>query len=112
MTQDLASALRVSMLAQLQSITAPEPARARFNPRPAGVVREGSVTESVLRYLESAPGFRTEAQIRWVTKQPHGPVSRSLGFLVGQGLARAVPDVNRNSRYKRYCAVCHFPLKG
>ena len=76
----------------------------RFNPRPPGVIREGSASDAVLQFLRSAPGFRNESQIIWQTKRSHSAVSWSLLYLQRQGLIEAMPEVHRNARYKRYRA--------
>jgi hypothetical protein len=89
----------------LASGTLEAEAKQRFNPRPPGVIREGSASEAVLMVLRSAPGFRTEGQLVFATKRSHAAVSWALLYLQQLGLVKAVPDVARNTRYKRYACV-------
>ena len=94
------------ILLQLQTIASanaqvPEPPD-RFNPRPPGVIQAGSASDAVLKYLRAQVGFRSEAQILWVTGRSHSAVSWSLLYLIGQGLVEARPDPLRNARYKKY----------
>jgi len=78
---------------------------ARFNPRPAGVIREGSASDAVLKFLRESGGFKTEAQILWAVRRTHSSVSWSLLFLVRNNLVESRPDSLRSSRYKKYRAV-------
>lgn len=94
------------LLVQLQSIAS---ARAeipliRFNPRPAGVIREGSASDTVLKYLRASQGFRNESQIIFATKRSHSAVSWALLYLARQGLIESAPEIHRNIRYRRYRA--------
>lgn len=77
----------------------------RFNPRPPGVIREGSTSDLVLKYLCEAGGFKTECQILWKVRRSHSAVSWSLLYLIRQGLVEARPDAVRSSRYKKYRAA-------
>lgn len=77
----------------------------RFNPRPAGVIREGSASDAVLHVLKECGGFRTEAQLIWITKRSHSAVSWALIYLIRLGLVESRPDTVRSSRYKKYRAV-------
>lgn len=77
----------------------------RFNPRPPGVIREGSASDAVLKFLIEAGGFKTEAQILWKVRRSHSAVSWACLYLLRQGLIEARPDVLRNSRYKKYRAT-------
>jgi DNA-binding transcriptional ArsR family regulator len=97
------------LLVQLYSIAsanAPTPAPvARFNPRPAGVIREGSASDAILKCLRETGGFKTEAQILLKTGRSHSAVSWSLLYLQRLGLVEAMPETHRNSRYQRYRAT-------
>lgn len=75
---------------------------ARFNPRPPGVIREGSSSDQILKFMRSSPGMKTEAQLRRGTKLGHSAVSWSLMYLLRQGLIEYRPDIARNARYRRY----------
>ena len=77
----------------------------RFNPRPPGVIQPGSASDAVLKFLRAQVGFRSEAQILWVTGRSHSAVSWSLLYLIGQGLVEARSDPLRNARYKKYRAI-------
>lgn len=95
-----------SILGQLMALPLPEQQIKRQAPRrPAGEIRPGGASEAVLDYLVAVGGFRTEAQIRFATGRSHAAVSWALLFLKGRGLVKAVPDVARNTRYCRYCAM-------
>lgn len=96
----------MEFLAQLRSLekvvsnaTLPAP---RFNPRPPGVIREGSASDAVLKILAESPGFKTEAQLMWITKRSHSAISWACLFLKRHGLIEERPDTTRNSRYLKY----------
>ncbi len=75
----------------------------RYNPRPAGVIREGSATAAVLTYLATRRGiWLTHAQIVKGTGRSGKSVDWALLFLRSQHLVESVPDAARNSRYRRY----------
>lgn len=84
------------------AIEAVEPRKQRFNPRPPGIVREGSASSAILEALRNSPGFKTEAQLRWITGRSHSAVSWSLLYLIRQGLVEVMPEICRNSRYQKY----------
>lgn len=78
----------------------------RYNPRPRGVIREGSATAAVLSYLKSRRGiFFTHAQIVKGTQRSAKSVDWALLFLRSQSLVECVPDSSRNARYLRYRAT-------
>jgi hypothetical protein len=81
------------------------PAAKRFNPRPPGVIRSGSASDVVLKFLQESSGFKTEAQIRWKTGLNHAKVSWALLFLRSNGFVDAVPDEIRCGRFLRYRAT-------
>lgn len=83
----------------------PVPEQKRFNPRPTGVIRQGLSRETVLVFLRTTPGFKTEAQIRWKTGLSHSKVSWALLYLRRNGLVEAMQDTTRNSRYCKYRAT-------
>ena len=78
----------------------------RYNPRPPGVIREGSATAAVLVFMLAKRGmFMTHAQIVKGTGRSAKSVDWALLFLRSQGLVECVPDTARNSRYLRYRAT-------
>jgi hypothetical protein len=82
-----------------------EVAPPRFNPRPPGVIREGSATDRVLKMLRSSPSWRTRAQISWATGLSHGALTWALIYLKAHGLIEHIGDPARNARYFRYRAT-------
>lgn len=95
-----------SFLQQLASAThKPTEVKQRFNPRPPGVIREGSASEAVLMVLRSHKGFLTCGQLVFATKRNERTVAWSLIYLRSQGLIEAAPDARRSRRYLRYRAV-------
>ena len=95
----------LSLAWQMSNIPAQEEKSPRFNPRPPGVIQSGSASDAVLKFLRAQVGFRSEAQILWVTGRSHSAVSWSLLYLIGQGLVEARSDPLRNARYKKYRAT-------
>lgn len=78
----------------------------RYNPRPAGVIRDGSATQSVLAFLRNDPKlFHRHHQIVSGTGRTYKSVNWALLFLRSQGLVECVSDEQRNSRYLRYRAA-------
>lgn len=82
----------------------------RHNPRPPGVIREGSASAAVLEFLRKSGRFHSEASIRFATGRSHSAVSWALLYLRGLGRIIAVPDTrrnarNNNARYLRYRAA-------
>ena len=96
----------MDFLSQLQSIVVANDHAGqrpqRYNPRPPGVVREGSVSDAILKYMATSPGMKTESQLIWATKRGHSVVSWSLLYLQRQGLIESRLDTTRNSRYRKY----------
>ena len=79
------------------------PEAPRFNPRPPGVIRDGSATQGVLQFLEKRKGcFFTRVQIVAATGRTERAVDWALLFLKAQQKVKAVEDTNRNPRYLRY----------
>lgn len=79
------------------------PEAPRFNPRPPGVIREGSATQAVHLFLEARRGiFFTRVQIVAATGRSERSVDWALLFLKAQQKVKAVEDTNRNPRYLRY----------
>ena len=95
----------LSLVWQLAMFPPPCSKAVRFNPRPPGVIREGSTSDLVLKFLCESGGFKTECQILWKVRRSHSAVSWSLLYLIRQGLVESRPDVVRSSRYKKYRAV-------
>jgi hypothetical protein len=77
----------------------------RYNPRPAGVIRDGSATQQVLGLLAAHRGqYFTHHQILVQTKRTQKSVCWALIYLKSLSLIDCAPDDGRNSRYLRYCA--------
>lgn len=80
----------------------------RFNPRPAGVMRPGSTTEAVHRYLDERPGrgWVTRQSIVVATGRSPKAVDWALIFLrtINRIEASQDPEPHR-SRYLRYRVV-------
>ncbi|HEV6964621.1 hypothetical protein [Roseateles sp.] len=78
----------------------------RYNPRPAGVIRDRSATQAVQTVLQMRPGvFFTHSTICFLTGRTTKAVCFALRYLQGQGVVRSVPDATRNPRYLRYSAT-------
>jgi hypothetical protein len=78
----------------------------RYNPRPAGVIRDGSATQAVLVFLRENPKqFFSHFQIVKGTGRSYKSVNWAMLFLRSQHLVDCVPDAQRNSRYLRYRAA-------
>ena len=76
----------------------------RYNPRPPGVIREGSATDEVLKLLSAYPGrFFSYAEIRARCRhRSHAALSWGLIYLKRMGLVQVVGDDARNPQYLRY----------
>ncbi|CAN7342114.1 hypothetical protein LJR074_001947 [Acidovorax sp. LjRoot74] len=75
----------------------------RYNPRPAGVIREGSATDAVLQALNQRSGsWLTHAQLLVLTQRSTKAVCWALLYLRAQGMVESAPDDSRNARYQRY----------
>lgn len=70
----------------------------------SGVMREFGASAAVMRYLLSAPGFRTAAEVISGTGRSRLAVCWGLIFLRRNGLVECVSDTARNRRYLRYAA--------
>ena len=76
---------------------------ARYNPRPAGVIREGSATDAVLAVMRQRSGaWLTHAQLLVLTQRSTKSICWALLYLKAQGMVEAAPDDSRNARYQRY----------
>ena len=95
----------LSLAWQLSMFPPPCSKAVRFNPRPPGVIREGSTSDLVLKFLRESGGFKTECQILWKVRRSHSAVSWSLLYLQRQGLVEGRCDPTRNSRYLKYRAA-------
>lgn len=79
---------------------------ARYNPRPAGVIREGSASHTTLAALQARPGqWLTHAQILHITGLGTKAACWALIYLTAQGHIESTPDDSRNARYRRYRAA-------
>jgi DNA-binding response OmpR family regulator len=76
----------------------------RFNPRPPGVIRDGSATQAVLEFLAKHPGrFFSHPQIVAATSRSPKSVDWALLFLRAKKKVRAVPANSAHSNnYLRY----------
>ena len=75
----------------------------RFNPRPPGVIREGSATKAVLDFLSAHPTtFFQHDQIVRATGRTGKAVDWALLFLRAQHRVIAREDTSRSARYLRY----------
>lgn len=75
----------------------------RYNPRPPGVIREGSASHAILAYLDKRPArYVSNAELIRETGRSHSSISWSLVYLRSIGLIEAVSDGARNPRYNRY----------
>ena len=85
----------------------------RFNPRPAGVIREGSATEAVLEYLRTSKlVYHQHRQIVHGTGRSTKAVCWALIYLRELGHVVATADAERNSRYRRYAAASRIASRG
>jgi hypothetical protein len=95
-----------SMVGHLASLQVePDQEAKHFNPKPAGVIRQGSATEAVLQVLQGAQGqFLTHSQIQARTGRTQKALSWALLYLHSHGHIQRAPDDSRNGRYYRYSA--------
>lgn len=78
----------------------------RFNPRPPGVIRDGSATEVVLAFLYEHPArWFVHHEIMVATGRSRAAVDWALIFLRQHGLVDCVSNSSRNPRYLRYRAA-------
>lgn len=81
----------------------PESKIERYNPRPPGVICEGSATAFILNFLRENPHqYFTAGVIVKATGRSKKAVSWGLLYLRRLGLIEAVGDELRNSRYLLY----------
>ncbi len=80
------------------------PTPQRFNPRPAGVIRDGSATQAVLDFLRLHPGrYFTHPQIVAATGRTEKACDWALLFLRAKNKVRAESaDAARSHGYLRY----------
>jgi hypothetical protein len=83
----------------------PDAQAPRFNPRPAGVIQQGSATDAVLHFLRANRGrYFSRVEIIVATRRSEKSVDWALIFLRREGLADCIPDDRRNPRYLRHGA--------
>ena len=87
-----------------RAVETAEPRNRHFNPRPAGVIREGKSSEMVLKALCDHGGVMTEGQLRFRIGLNHAKCSWALIYLQRIGKVEVLSDAHRNSRYLRYKA--------
>ena len=62
----------------------------RNNPRPQGVIRPGSGTDVLLRFLRQSPGrWFFHAELIMALGRSKGEIDWALGYLVGEGLVES-----------------------
>lgn len=98
------------MARQLESVAATQRGLGlqvqRYNPHPAGVMREGGAAKAVLSFLQAHPGrYFTFAQIVAHTKRTPKSLDWACIFLRSLGHVECSRDDGRNSRYLRYRAT-------
>lgn len=75
----------------------------RYNPRPAGVIRDGSASHVILAYLATRPARLVScAELITGTGRTHAAVSWALVYLRSIGSIEAYEDGARNPRYLKY----------
>lgn len=75
----------------------------RYNPCPAGVIRDGSATAAVLTAMRARPGlWLTHGQLLNLTNKSTKAVCWACLYLQAQGLIESTTDDSRNARYRRY----------
>lgn len=75
----------------------------RFNPKPPGVIRDGSATQAVLVFLQKNPRrYYCHQEIAAATGRTKVAIDWALIYLFQQELIDRVPDDARSSRYLRY----------
>lgn len=78
----------------------------RFNPRPPGVIVEGSSSDTVLAFLRSDFKLKTRSEIiNGLVNLSEHRVEWALIYLQRRKLIKWCPDPSRNTRYGRYRAV-------
>lgn len=99
--------IATELLAIGRARSALEPTRPHYNPKPAGVIRDGSATGAVLDWLRTrkADQWWTRGQIMAGTGRTEKSVNWALLYLRTQGRIECVPDGSRNPQYRRYRAV-------
>lgn len=89
----------LAIAAVRQAATAPP----RYNPRPSGVIRDGSATDAVLALLRAQPRrWWRHCDIVSATGRPYKAVNWACLYLRNRGLVEIVSDEARNARYLRY----------
>jgi hypothetical protein len=75
----------------------------RYNPRPPGVIRQGSASDEVLRILTENPNrYFTYAELRARCARSHAAMSWACIYLRRLGVVEVVGDGARNPCYLRY----------
>lgn len=92
------------MTTQITSMHTPEPPRPS-NPRPAGVIRQGSGTDVLLRFLRQSPGrWFFHSELILILGRSKGEMDWALGYLVRGGLVEsrltALPARKPVKRYR------------
>lgn len=76
----------------------------RYNPRPPGVIHEGSATFAVLAWLRANPSrWFSHYELQRSTKRTKNSIDFALAYLRAQELVVVAADSGRNPRYLRYC---------
>ena len=79
----------------------------KFNPRPQGVIVDGSGSDLVLEFLRQDYRFKTRAEIVLALREKINEhrVEWGLIYLLRNKLIKRVEDPKRNARYGRYAAI-------
>ena len=81
----------------------PLPKIARHNPRPAGVIQQGSATEQVFEILRANPGvYFTAGSLIRLSNRSRNAVAWALLYLRAQGRVATASDDHRRVGYLRY----------
>lgn len=74
----------------------------RYNPRPPGVIREGSASHAIVAFLHSNPGrFFCEGDFIRQTGRSRASITWALHYLTGIGVLSAIND-GRHARHQKY----------
>ena len=78
----------------------------RYNPRPKGVICEGSATHAVLLFMQQHPNvFFTLSQLMHHTARTKRSVDFAVIYLKRTHVIEATPDTVRSPRYLKYRLV-------
>lgn len=95
------------IVSQVTNVAYAEKQPEKFNPRPQGVIVNGSGSDVVLEFLRRDFKYRTRAEIVAALKERINEhrIEWGLIYLRRNGLIKWIEDASRNSRYGRYVAL-------